>query len=306
MQSFITLFFDDDLHLFQVITRMVTVGGCAKFFGEMPPSGYLNPKYDYDKDLALQVLDNNTIKAIVPKQAKGKFISCNNGATTNFETATENIFRVSTTESSHDFTLFQSVDGITPCFAYFGYKSLFLSANIIDTCIQLKWNSTNLPPFKVEKHDYRLVINEQYGRTKSIDTIEFLASQNTYCHPFNPLADYCFTLLNFNTFSDSFPHKSNRVCFQSEGIKDFWIPDAFTPNSDLKNEVFKIINNTNQILSFEVYNRWGARLYSSQQELQPSWDGKFQGEKVQDGIYRLIITNHTTGEKQNRMLKVFR
>jgi hypothetical protein len=60
------------------------------------------------------------------------------------------------------------------------------------------------------------------------------------------------------------------------------------------------------IFSFEVYNRWGARLHSSQQELQPAWDGKFQGVQVQDGIYRLIITNHTTGEKQNKMLTIYR
>lgn len=291
---------------YKEIIRIVEQVSCSDSFEIFPPFAYRNPRYLFDSNLALQVLDNNTIKAIVPKQVKGKFISRNNGATTNFETATERIFRVNTTESSHNFTLYQSVDGIIPCMSYFGYNSIHLSANSIDSCLELKWNSLNLSPYNVKKQDYRLVITEQYGKDKRTDTFKILGNQNSYCHTIQPLKDYCYTVLNFNTFSDSFPHISNTVCIESDGLPAYWIPNAFTPNYDLKNEVFKIINNTNQVLSFEVYNRWGAWLYNSQQELQPTWDGKFQGVQVQDGIYRLIITNQLTGEKQNKMLTIYR
>lgn len=77
-----------------------------------------------------------------------------------------------------------------------------------------------------------------------------------------------------------------------------WVPTAFTPNGDGSNDYFFFIsNNTLEDVKFEVYNRWGTCLYKfeekslniSQYSQDPTfnlgWDGKYNGEYVQNGAY---------------------
>lgn len=79
------------------------------------------------------------------------------------------------------------------------------------------------------------------------------------------------------------------------GLRVF-IPDAFTPNNS-----GPLINNTFQpyidnYLSFkmEIFNRWGEKLHEITQS-DEGWDGLFQGEPVQTGvyIYKLAVISET-------------
>ena len=57
----------------------------------------------------------------------------------------------------------------------------------------------------------------------------------------------------------------------------FYIPNAFTPNNDGKNDVFKPIIFGNIIhYSFMVYNRWGQKVFESN-DLLKGWNGTFHG-----------------------------
>jgi gliding motility-associated-like protein len=65
-----------------------------------------------------------------------------------------------------------------------------------------------------------------------------------------------------------------------------WLPDAFTPNGDGRNDFFGIItDNPNvQVINLEVYNRWGQRVFVS--NLNGSgWDGSFAGRQAEMGTY---------------------
>ena len=68
------------------------------------------------------------------------------------------------------------------------------------------------------------------------------------------------------------------------------IPNAFTPNGDGINDIFKVKDGYESIISFEavVFNRWGKKLYEWK-ELDGGWDGKSGGSDVPDGAYYLVV-----------------
>ena len=68
------------------------------------------------------------------------------------------------------------------------------------------------------------------------------------------------------------------------------IPNAFTPNGDGVNDIFKVKDGYESIISFEacVFNRWGKKRYEWK-ELDGGWDGKSGGSDVPDGAYYLVV-----------------
>ncbi len=66
---------------------------------------------------------------------------------------------------------------------------------------------------------------------------------------------------------------------------DIYVPSAFTPGGDAKNDLFRpIALGIKSLESFSVYNRWGLLLYKTS-TLNEGWDGKFKGIPQQPGTY---------------------
>lgn len=69
---------------------------------------------------------------------------------------------------------------------------------------------------------------------------------------------------------------------------DVRIPNAFTPNGrgPFQNETFGISNPfvLQKIISFEIFNRWGERLFYSE-EPSGRWDGTYKGQDMIPGVY---------------------
>jgi gliding motility-associated-like protein len=60
---------------------------------------------------------------------------------------------------------------------------------------------------------------------------------------------------------------------------EIFVPNAFTPNDDRKNDVLRPIPRGIKTLSyFRVYNRWGRLLFESKNP-QAGWDGTINGAK---------------------------
>ncbi len=76
-----------------------------------------------------------------------------------------------------------------------------------------------------------------------------------------------------------------------------FIPSAFTPNGDGKNDVFKA-ERAGKYDSFEmkIFNRWGELVFVSD-DINTGWDGIINGDKLQEGIY--VYSIHLTAEKTN-------
>ena len=71
---------------------------------------------------------------------------------------------------------------------------------------------------------------------------------------------------------------------------ELYIPQAFTPNNDGVNDVYKIQNNGVDIINFElmIYNRLGQLVYSSN-NINNSWDGMFKGNKLLPQVFDFYL-----------------
>ncbi len=68
------------------------------------------------------------------------------------------------------------------------------------------------------------------------------------------------------------------------------VPNAFTPNNDGVNDIFrmKILEGSAIVLSMEVYDRWGKKVFESK-DPQPVWDGKSEGKDAPSDVYVYVI-----------------
>jgi gliding motility-associated-like protein len=70
---------------------------------------------------------------------------------------------------------------------------------------------------------------------------------------------------------------------------NLFVPSAFTPNGDGKNDVFRVANITFQrLLEFRVFNRWGQEIYSTN-DPRKGWDGSWKGVPQDIGVYQYLI-----------------
>jgi gliding motility-associated-like protein len=76
-----------------------------------------------------------------------------------------------------------------------------------------------------------------------------------------------------------------------------FIPKAFSPNGDGKNDHFFIANamQLTSLKRFEVFNRWGQKVYSSKNKMDQGWDGKFNGVDQEVGAYTFYLEAECEG-----------
>jgi gliding motility-associated-like protein len=80
------------------------------------------------------------------------------------------------------------------------------------------------------------------------------------------------------------------------------IPNAFTPNGDAKNEVFKpTINQEIRNYSFMVYNRYGEKIFDTR-SYGIGWDGTYKGKPQPIGtyVYQIVFTNIFGFKSENK------
>lgn len=70
-----------------------------------------------------------------------------------------------------------------------------------------------------------------------------------------------------------------------------YIPNAFTPNGDGLNDVFRItglpVENITRF-NFEIFNRWGEMVFSTN-DIMEGWDGRRKGEYCPSDVYTWVI-----------------
>jgi len=89
---------------------------------------------------------------------------------------------------------------------------------------------------------------------------------------------------------------SSYVVFTSTPeLINVFFPNAFTPNSDGFNDVFKVVTNTTDIalFSLSIFNRWGALVFQTNNITQ-GWDGTYNGIACQSGSYVFKVTYNTS------------
>lgn len=132
-----------------------------------------------------------------------------------------------------------------------------------------------------------------YNLSENEDSQEWSIYGNTYNYSTNAYE-----------FSHVFPADSGtyQVCLtvsNDEGCTDiacaeiiireeftFFVPNAFTPDGDAYNQIFKPVISGIDIQNYEllIFDRWGELIFESHNK-EVGWDGRFRGNFVQDGVY---------------------
>ena len=79
------------------------------------------------------------------------------------------------------------------------------------------------------------------------------------------------------------------------------MPNAFSPNGDGINDIYRAKNSYQSIVEFDAYifNRWGQKIYEWH-DPAGGWDGKFNGKDVKQGVYFVLVkAKGADGRKYN-------
>jgi gliding motility-associated-like protein len=84
--------------------------------------------------------------------------------------------------------------------------------------------------------------------------------------------------------------KDSILILPKECYKGFYIPGAFTPNHDGKNEIFKpqIFGNLSNY-HFTIFNRYGTVVFDTNNPAL-GWNGTFNGKDADNGTYTWICS----------------
>lgn len=68
------------------------------------------------------------------------------------------------------------------------------------------------------------------------------------------------------------------------------MPNAFSPNGDNINDVYKAKKGYQSLVEFKatIFNRWGVKLYEWT-DPAGGWDGKYKGKDVAQGVYFVVV-----------------
>lgn len=68
-----------------------------------------------------------------------------------------------------------------------------------------------------------------------------------------------------------------------------YIPNTFTPDGNRYNNFFFAQSYNIQVLSIEIFNRWGELVFEELNNNYFTWDGSYKGKKCPDGTYTYVI-----------------
>jgi gliding motility-associated-like protein len=71
-----------------------------------------------------------------------------------------------------------------------------------------------------------------------------------------------------------------------------WIPNAFTPNNDLKNDLFlPVFSDPTYVVSYSmmIFDRWGNLIFSTEDPLL-GWDGRTKNTRAEVDTYVFRIS----------------
>lgn len=79
-----------------------------------------------------------------------------------------------------------------------------------------------------------------------------------------------------------------------------YVPNAFSPNGDGKNDVLYVRSEILQEFYFAVYSRWGEKVFECT-NLEVGWDGTYKGKPCQNGVYDYYFNGTCVGGKTKEL-----
>lgn len=95
---------------------------------------------------------------------------------------------------------------------------------------------------------------------------------------------YKVTITDLNTGCTVVAFRRLRVFEVNCAEPDIFVPTAFSPNSDLTNDVLYVRGANIRELEFQLFNRWGELIFETN-EINRGWDGTYNGKRVDPGVF---------------------
>lgn len=106
------------------------------------------------------------------------------------------------------------------------------------------------------------------------------------------------TVYTVNGMNEWGCHDSAQVTIQVIFDEEETIPNAFTPNGDGKNDIFRIGKmKYKKLIDFTIYDRWGQEMYHNPWDPNGGWDGTYKGIPQDMGTYYYSITIESASGK---------
>ncbi len=110
--------------------------------------------------------------------------------------------------------------------------------------------------------------------TISPDSIEVSPEERTYCvtvtDEYGCSDQECITIIVVDPLCNE---------------EDIYVPNAFSPNGDNVNDVFRVRGKYIRSVEMRIYDRWGELIYEGAGDENESWDGTFRGEYLPPDAY---------------------
>ncbi|HEV7229677.1 MAG TPA: PKD domain-containing protein [Bacteroidia bacterium] len=86
---------------------------------------------------------------------------------------------------------------------------------------------------------------------------------------------------------------------------EYWIPNAFTPNDDGINDIFRPIIAGVSSYELDIFNRWGELIFSSETTAE-GWNGTYKGNRCQEDVYvwKVGFINDVSKHRENYIGRV--
>jgi len=102
-------------------------------------------------------------------------------------------------------------------------------------------------------------------------------------HIYTSPGNYTVTLSGVNSFGC---RDSLISTISVDRKNEVFIPNAFSPNNDGSNDVFRVRGTNIETVNMKIFNQWGEVIYHAPLNY---WDGKVKGDWVQIGTYIYLI-----------------
>ena len=132
-------------------------------------------------------------------------------------------------------------------------------------------------------------LNSSGGGTYSWQTSSGLSCTNCSNPVASPLVSTTYTL----TITSDSGCSVSRTITIDVNCGEVFIPDAFSPNGDGKNDVLYVRGDCIKTLSFMIFDRWGNRLFETTDKYI-GWNGEYKGQPMNTGtyVYYVSATNY--------------
>ncbi len=120
----------------------------------------------------------------------------------------------------------------------------------------------------------------------------------------NVTTDYCVTVTDGNGCTDS---SCVRVVVDIV-CGELFIPNAFSPNGDLSNDIFRVKVNPDCVedVQFYIFDRWGEKVFeatTADKACVTGWDGTYRGKALDNAVFVYYLNIKLSNSTEMQKLK---